>query len=72
MSKNTRVYFVGNDDRHYLIRATSRAQAFTHVARNLFECRVATQNDLILLIGDGVDVIDASTGIDAEIGNEPA
>lgn len=45
MSK--RIYTVSDGDRtEVLVRASSRSQAISHVARKIFRSRVATQGDL--------------------------
>ena len=43
----TRIYTVTDGDTDRLVRATSRAQAISHVARSVYKTRVATQTDLV-------------------------
>lgn len=56
MATLTRIYLVtiGSTDR--LVRAASPAAALMHVARDLAEVRVATQDDIVDCITDGVTV----------------
>ena len=57
-------------DDEWLIRATSRSQAISHVARSLLGCRVATQEDLVAMLQKGRTIIDA--GVDGEMGASDA
>ena len=52
----TRIYCVSDGSTDRLVRAGSRAQAVSHVARSVFASRVATQDDLEQLITAGVRV----------------
>jgi len=55
MSK--RIYTVSDGDRtEVLVRASSRSQAISHVARKIFRSRVATQGDLELHLGNGAKI----------------
>lgn len=56
MSSNTRIYTVTHGEEQHLVRATTRNQAVSHVARNTMEVRVATQTDLETLLPAGVQV----------------
>jgi hypothetical protein len=47
-----------------LVRAPNAAQAVRHVAKR-FTCRVASQEDLVLLAGNGVKVQQANEGDDS-------
>lgn len=51
---------------HRLVRAPNAAQAVRHVAADTLFCDVATQDDLVVLIGCGVKV--ESSGAAAEEG----
>ena len=51
-----RIYIVGMNDGVRLIRATNRQQAVSHVARQLIVAKVATQDELVKHITDGVAV----------------
>lgn len=61
MSK-TRIYLVhnqlhgGNSRYERLVRANSRAQAERHVARGAIVARVATQDELVAHIANGIEV----------------
>jgi hypothetical protein len=57
MATQQRVYIVGTpDNKIRLVKASVRQQALTHVANHLFTVRVASQDDLIKALGDGVKV----------------
>ena len=52
-----RVYIVGTpDNKVRLVKASVRQQALSHVANHLFTVRVASQDDLINALNDGVQV----------------
>lgn len=52
-----RVYIVGTpDNKVRLVKASVRQQALSHVANHLFTVRVASQDDLINALKDGVQV----------------
>lgn len=55
----TRIYRIDDGHGDHLVRATSRAQAISHVARN-FAVRVASQRDLETLLTEGTKVEDAT------------
>lgn len=58
----TRIYTVAHDDtgNAYLVRATSQAQALSHVARCQYSTRVATQDDIVAAMQSGIAVEDAT------------
>jgi hypothetical protein len=57
MATQQRVYIVGTpDNKVRLVKASVRQQALTHVANNLFTVRVASQDDLIKALSEGVKV----------------
>jgi hypothetical protein len=57
MATQQRVYIVGApDNKVRLVKASVRQQALTHVANHLFTVRVASQDDLINALKDGVQV----------------
>lgn len=51
-----RIYLVGTKDGVRLVKAAVRQQALTHVANSLFEIRVASQDDLVEALGNGVKI----------------
>ncbi len=59
---NTRIYTVYNDNERYLVRATTRNQAIAYVARQMYACRIATQDDLIEITKEGGTVLDNTDG----------
>jgi len=57
MATATRIYLVGTpDNKVRLVKASIRQQALTHVANHLFTVRVASQDDLVEALGNGVSV----------------
>ncbi len=62
----TRIYTVsdGNNDR--LVRASSRAQAISHVARSVYASRVATQDDIVGHLQAGGKVEEAGAEDEAQ------
>lgn len=61
MTASTRIYCVSDGNRDRLVRATHPSHALTHVARDTFKVRVATQGDLETLLPAGVKVESLST-----------
>jgi hypothetical protein len=51
-----RVYTVGVGDQVRLIRATNRRQAIAHVALGIMTIRIATQEDIINQLNQGVPI----------------
>lgn len=52
-----RIYMVGTPgEGKRLIKATHRQQALSHVANSMFTIRVATQDDLVESLSNGVQV----------------
>jgi len=65
-----RIYIVGSNDPAHpvrLVKAAVRQQALTHVAQSVFTVRVASQDDLVKALGDGVKVENARDGEQLEI-----
>jgi hypothetical protein len=57
MATATRIYIVtGNDGTTRLVKATVASQAITHVAKNAFTAKVASQDDLVQALSNGVKV----------------
>jgi hypothetical protein len=57
MATATRIYIVtGPDGSNRLVKATVASQAITHVAKNAFTAKVASQDDLVQALGNGVKV----------------
>ena len=58
----TRIYSVFDSEVGvtHLVRAATKAQAVNHVVRSRFEANVATQEELILLMSNGVRVEDST------------
>jgi hypothetical protein len=57
MATATRIYIVTNSaGATRLVKATVASQAITHVAKNAFTAKVASQDDLVQALGSGVKV----------------
>ena len=57
MAASTRIYIVtSNDGATRLVKATVASQAITHVAKNAFTAKVASQDDLVLELRNGTKV----------------
>ena len=54
--KQQRIYAVYHGASGRLIRARSRAQALTHAAQSAFNVHVASQDELVALLGQNVKV----------------
>ncbi len=52
----SRIYIVGTPNGLRLIRAAVRQQALTHAANSMFTVRVASQDDLVNALSDGVKI----------------
>lgn len=60
MTAKTRIYLVVMDSLPYLVRAANKVQAVRHVADRLITASLATQDQLIAALGDGIAVETAS------------
>ena len=58
MAAQTRIYVVSDHESKRLIRAAHPSHALMHAARSTFDVHVASQDDLIALLSDGVAVED--------------
>lgn len=57
MATPTRIYLVTNyDGTTRLVKAAVPSQAVTHVAKQMFMVRIASQDDLVQALTDGVKV----------------
>jgi hypothetical protein len=57
MATATRIYFVTSTDGAIrLVKATVASQAITHVAKSAFSAKVASQDDLVLALSNGIKV----------------
>jgi hypothetical protein len=52
----TRIYIVTGPTGTRLVKASAPSQAITHVARSVFDARVASQDDLVEAVSNGVKV----------------
>lgn len=56
MATATRIYLVNGPTGSRLVKATVASQAITHVAKSAFSARVASQDDLVEALSNGVKV----------------
>jgi len=57
-----RIYIIGTpDNKVRLVKASTRAQALSHVANTLLTLRIASQDDLVKSLGGGVEVENAKS-----------
>jgi len=54
---STRIYKVISNSGSYLVRASTRSQAIAHVAKEEILATVATQEDIVEMMGQGRKVI---------------
>jgi hypothetical protein len=52
----TRIYIVTGPTGTSLVKASAPSQAITHVAKSAFDVRVASQDDLVDAVSNGVKV----------------
>jgi hypothetical protein len=56
MATSTRIYLVNGPTGTHLVKAAVASQAITHVAKSAFSARVASQDDLVEAVSNGVKV----------------
>ena len=56
MATATRIYLVNGPTGSRLVKATVASQAITHVAKDAFTAKVASQDDLVEALSNGVKV----------------
>lgn len=56
MATATRIYLVNGPTGSRLVKATVASQAITHVAKSAFSARVASQDDLVMALSNGLKV----------------
>jgi len=66
--KQQRIYLVGHGQEMRLVRAAHRAQAVGHVARSLINVKVASQDELVTALGQGIKI---ETATEQESGELP-
>lgn len=62
MASKTRIYIVKHHrdgGGKHLVRASSQAQALRHIVEEAYTCEVASQDDLVKAVAEGVKVVDA-------------
>lgn len=65
--KQQRIYLVGHGQEMRLVRAAHRAQAVGHVARSLINVKVASQDELVTALSQGIKIETASEQETAEL-----
>lgn len=58
--KQQRIYLVGHGQTMRLVRATHRSQALGHVARSIINVKVASQDELVHALANGIAIEAAS------------
>jgi hypothetical protein len=54
-----RIYLVKDDNfGRFLVRANTPQQAVAHIAKRMYDVKVASQDELVALVSDGVKVED--------------
>jgi len=69
----SRIYIVGSSDPVFpvrLVKASIRQQALSHVAQSLFTVRVASQDDLVSALSQGIKIENAKDGDQLELPQE--
>ena len=56
MATATRIYLVNGPTGSRLVKATVASQAITHVAKSAFSAKVASQDDLVEALSNGLKV----------------
>jgi hypothetical protein len=56
MATSTRIYLVNGPTGTRLIKASVASQAITHAAKSAFTAKVASQDDLVEAVSNGVKV----------------
>jgi hypothetical protein len=56
MATSTRIYLVNGPTGTRLVKAAVASQAITHVAKSAFSAKVASQDDLVEAVSNGVKV----------------
>jgi len=71
MATSTRIYIVSTQDgTNRLVKATVASQAITHVAKNAFTAKVASQDDLVQALSNGIKVETYGESAQGELINE--
>jgi gamma-glutamyl-gamma-aminobutyrate hydrolase PuuD len=56
MATSTRIYIVNGPTGSRLVKASVASQAITHVAKSEFSAKVASQDDLVEALSNGIKV----------------
>ncbi len=56
MATSTRIYLVNGPTGTRLVKASIASQAITHVAKSAFSAKVASQDDLVEAVSNGIKV----------------
>jgi hypothetical protein len=56
MATSTRIYIVNGPTGSRLVKASVASQAITHVAKSAFSAKVASQDDLVEALSNGIKV----------------
>lgn len=66
MSTHKRIYLVNGSGAARLVKATNAAQALRHVTRDEYRAKVASQDDLVACLADGLEIEHATQEKGAE------
>jgi hypothetical protein len=67
MATTTRIYLVNGPTGTRLIKASVASQAITHAAKSAFTAKVASQDDLVEAVSNGVKVETYGESIQGEL-----
>jgi hypothetical protein len=70
MATSTRIYLVNGPTGTRLVKAAVASQAITHVAKSAFSAKVASQDDLVEAVSNGVKVETYGESAQGELINE--
>jgi hypothetical protein len=70
MATSTRIYLVNGPTGTRLVKAAVASQAITHVAKSAFSAKVASQDDLVEAVSNGIKVETYGESAQGELINE--
>jgi hypothetical protein len=70
MATTTRIYLVNGPTGTRLVKAAVASQAITHVAKSAFSAKVASQDDLVEAVSNGIKVETYGETAQGELINE--
>jgi hypothetical protein len=67
MATSTRIYLVNGPTGTRLVKASVASQAITHAAKSAFTAKVASQDDLVEAVSNGVKVETYGESVQGEL-----